>query len=153
MGKRIYVVRLSEQERTDLQGMVKTGKVAAFKRQRAQILLNVDRGKHGPSLLNTAVARMFDISIKTVERACKRLVDQGLPQALERQPHQSRPRKMDGEKEAHLIAISCSDSPAGSKRWTLKLLAARFVELGHVESISPETVRQVLKKRHKTLAT
>jgi len=69
MGNRIYVVRLSEQERTDLQGMVKTGKVAAFKRQRAQILLNVDRGKHGPSLLNTAVARMFDISIKTVERA------------------------------------------------------------------------------------
>jgi len=60
---------------------------------------------------------------------------------------------MDGEQGAHLIAICCGDSPAGSKRWTLKLLASRFVELGHVESISPETVRQVLKKRHKTLAT
>jgi hypothetical protein len=60
---------------------------------------------------------------------------------------------MDGEKEAQLIAISCMDSPEGTKRWTLKLLAARFVELGHVESISPETIRQVLKKRHKTLAT
>lgn len=153
MGKRIYVVCLSEQKRTDLQRLIKTSKAAAFKRQRAQILLNVDRGEHGSSLLNSEVARKFDISIKTVERACKQLVDQGLPQALERKPHQSLPRKMDGEKEAHLIAISCSDAPEGSSRWTLKLLASRFIELGHVDSISPETVRQVLKKRHKTLAT
>jgi len=153
MGKRIYAVRLSEQERTDLQALVKTGKVAGFKRQRAQILLNIDRGEYGPSLLNTEVARMLEISTKTVERACKQLVEQGLPQALERQPRQSSPRKMDGEKEAHLIALSCSDSPEGTNRWSLKLLASRFVELGHVDSISPETVRQVLKKRHKTLAT
>jgi len=146
MGKRIYIVRLSAEERSELTGLVKTGRASAFKRQRAQILLKVDRGEFGPGLFNTEVSRMFEISIKTVERACKKLVEQGFPQALERQVRQSYPRKIDGEKEAHLIALSCSDSPAGNKRWSLKLLASRFVELGHVESISPETVRKVLKK-------
>lgn len=146
MGKRVYIVRLSEEERCDLISLVKTGKVSAFKRQRAQILLNVDQGSSGPRHYNTEVARMFDISIKTVERAAKHLVEQGLPQALEPQVRQSRPRKIDGEKEAHLIALSCSDAPEGRHRWTLKLLASRFVELGYVESISPETVRQALKK-------
>ncbi len=152
MGKRKYIVRLSSKERSDLRSLVKTGKAAAFKRQRAQILLKVDRGEKGPALKNTEVSRQLDISIKTVERACKGLVERGLPAALERIPRQSLPRKMDGEKEAQLVAISCSDSPQGTSRWTLRLLASRFVELGHVDNISPETVRQVLKKRHKTLA-
>ena len=153
MGKRKYIVSLSKEERHDLRSLVKTGKAAAFKRQRAQILLSVDRGKVGPALKNTEVSRQLDISAKTVERACKCLVEKGLPQALERVPRQSLPRKMDGDKEAQLVAISCSDSPAGTNRWTLRLLASRFVELGHADSISPETVRQVLKKRHQTLAT
>jgi len=153
MGKRVYIVRLSSEERVDLQRLVKTGKVAAFKRQRAQILLNVDQSQDGPALKNTEVAGMLDISIKTVERACQRLVKEGLPEALERLPRQSLPRKMDGDKEAQLIAICCSDAPEGTHRWTLRLLASRFVELGYVENISPETVRQVLKKRDQTLAT
>jgi len=153
MGKRKYIVRLSRQERTDLQQIIKTGRVAAIKRQRAQILLYADQGEEGPSMMNTRIAHLLEISIKTVERACKRLVEVGLPACLERIPRQSKPRKMDGEKEAQLVAISCMASPEGTKRWTLKLLASRFVELGYVDSVSPETVRQVLKKRHKTLAT
>lgn len=152
MGKRIYIVRLSMKERSVLQTLVKTGKVAAFKRQRAQILLNVDRGDNGPCLNNTDVARKLDIGIKTVERACKKLVEDGFPNCLERVPRQSKPRKMDGEKEAQLIALCCSDSPEGTNRWTLRLLASRFVELSDIDSISPETVRQVLKKHHQTLA-
>ena len=152
MGKRKYVVRLSSLERIDLQRTVKTGRVAPIKRQRAQILLYADQGKEGSSMMNTKIAQQLDISIKTVERACKRLVEVGLPTCLERVPHLSKPRKMDGEKEAQLVAISCMDSPEGTNRWTLKLLASRFIELGYVESVSPETVRQVLKKRHKTLA-
>lgn len=152
MGKRIYIVRLSKKEREELQRLVKTGKVAAFKRQRAQILLNVDQGEGGSHLMNTEVARRLDVGVKTVERACKKLVEQGLPNCLERTPHQSKPRKMDGEREAQLIALCCGDSPEGTNRWTLRLLASRFVELSDIGSISPETVRQVLKKHHQTLA-
>ena len=153
MGKRKYIVRLSSQERIELQRTIKTGRVAAIKRQRAQILLYADQGEEGLSMMNTHIAQQLDISVKTVERACKRLVEVGLPTCLERVPRAYKPRKMDGEKEAQLVAISCMDSPQGTKRWTLKLLAAHFIELGYVESISPETVRQVLKKRYQTLAT
>ncbi len=152
MGMRIYIVRLSIEERIELQKLVKTGKVAAFKRQRAQILLNADQGNQGPCLNNTDVARKLDVGVKTVERACKKLVEVGLPTCLERIPRQSTPRKMDGEKEAQLIALCCSDSPEGTNRWTLRLFASRFVELSDIDSISPETVRQVLKKHHQTLA-
>jgi transposase len=152
MGKRIYIVRLSREERIGLQKLVKTGKVASFKRHRAQILLNVDQGDTGPCLKNTDVARELDIGIKTVERACKKLVEVGLPTCLERVPRQSTPRKMDGEREAQLISLCFCDSPEGTHRWTLRLLASRFVELSELDSISPETVRQVLKKHYQTLA-
>ena len=152
MGKRIYKVSLSTKERAELQKLVKTGKAAAFKRQRAQILLNVDRGEDGLRLKNTEVARQLDISVKTIERACKKLVEEGLPKCLERVPRQSNPHKMDGEREAQLIALCCGDSPEGTNRWTLRLLASRFVALSDIDSISPETVRQVLKKHHQTLA-
>lgn len=152
MGKRIYIVSLSQKERAELQKLVKTGKAAAFKRQRAQILLNVDQGENGPCLMNTEVARQLDISVRTIERACKKLVEEGFPQCLERVPRESKPRKMDGEREAQLIALCCGDSPKGTNRWTLRLLASRFVELSDIDSISPETVRQVLKKHHQTLA-
>ncbi len=96
MGKRVYIVRLSIKERGELQTLVKTVTVAAFKRQHAQILLNIDRGDNGPCLKNTDVARKLDIGIKTVERACKKLVEDGFPTCMERVPRQSKPRKMDG---------------------------------------------------------
>ncbi len=153
MGKRIYRVSLSQKERADLLKLVKTGRSSAFKRQRAQILLNVDQGENGPCLMNTEVARQLDISVKTIERACKKLVEEGLPQCLERAPYHSKPHKMDGEREAQLVALCCGSSPEGTNRWTLRLLASRFVELSDIDSISPETVRQVLKKHHQTLAT
>ena len=76
-----------------------------------------------------------------------------MAQCLERTPRVTLPRKIDGDKEAQLIALCCSDSPEGTNRWTLHLLASRFVELSDEKSISPETIRQVLKKRHQTLAT
>jgi len=153
MGKRIYKVSLSQNERAELQKLVKTGKTTAFKRQRAQILLNVDQGENGPCLMNTVVARQLEISVKTIERACKKLIEEGFPQCLERVPRESKPHKMDGEREAQLIALCCGESPEGTNRWTLRLLASRFVELSDIDSISPETVRQVLKKHYQTLAT
>jgi len=153
MGKRIYSVSLSKQERFELNQLVTTGRTAAFKRRRAQILLNVDQGEFGSSLKNTEVARKLDIGLKTVERACKRLLEVGYPACLERVTREYIPRKMDGEKEAQLVALCCSDSPKGTSRWTIRLLASHFVKLVKMDSISPETVRQVLKKHNKTLAT
>ncbi len=114
--------------------------------------MNVDQGEGGLNLKNTEVARKLDVGVKTIERACKRLLEQGFSGCLERVPHQSKPRKIDGEKEAQLIALCCGDSPKGTNRWTLRLLATHFVELSDIDSISPETVRQVLKKHYQTLA-
>ena len=85
--------------------------------------------------------------VATIERVRQRLVEQGLEAALTRKEQQNRKkRRLDGEKEAHLIALTCSSPPDGQKRWTMKMLAERIVQLGHVETISSETVRQTLKK-------
>ncbi len=88
----------------------------------------------------------------TIERVRQRLVEQGLEAALNRKKQQNRKkRRLDGEKEAHLIALTCSSPPDGQKRWTMKMLAERIVQLGHVETISSETVRQTLKKTNSSL--
>jgi len=94
------------------------------------------------------------VSYRTVERMRQRLVEQGLEKALEREVRQrSRSPRLDGDQQAHLIALACSKPPEGHKHWSLRLLAKTLVVLNHVESVCPETVRQVLKKRSKTLAT
>jgi len=94
------------------------------------------------------------VSIRTVERTRQRLVEQGLGKAVEREVRQrSRAPRLDGEQQAYLIALVCSDAPEGCNRWSLKLLANKMVELNHVVSVSPETIRQVLKKRSQALAT
>ena len=153
MPAKIYIVRLSLSERQQLTKLVKTGTAAAYKRQRAQILLNADVGAEGPGLKDETIAQNLGVSQGTVERVRKRLVEVGFDQVLQRVPRRhSRPRRLDGEQEAHLVALSCSKAPQGHNRWSLRLLASKMVELNYVESVSPETIRQVLKKRHKTLA-
>jgi hypothetical protein len=93
------------------------------------------------------IGEAFGISTRTVERVRERLVREGLEPALNRaEPVRSRSRKIDGENEAHLIALMCGDAPEGRGRWTLRLLGQRMVELGYVESIAHETIRQALKK-------
>ena len=86
------------------------------------------------------------MSIRTIERVRKRFVEEGLEAALKYRPGGGRKRKLDGEVEAHLIALRCSEAPKGKARWTLRLLADRMVELNYVEQLSHESVRQVLKK-------
>jgi len=154
MSAKKYIVRLSQSERQHLLRLVKTGRAAAYKRQRAQILLQADIGPEGPGLKDIDIVTLLDVSCRTVERARQGLVEVGLEKSLERKVRQrSRNPRLDGEQQAHLIALTCSEAPEGYQRWNLKLLAKRMVELGHVDSICPETIRQVLKKRHKTLAT
>ena len=146
MAKR-YLVRLSEAERTELEALVKTGRAAARKRLHAQILLKADEGAHGPAWTDTAIMKALDVSIRTVERLRQCLVEEGLETALTGRPQaRYKSPKLDGGQEAHLIALACSTPPTGRKRWSLRLLADRMVELEYVDTVSYETVRQVLKK-------
>src|SRR5512147_3287280 len=142
-----YLVRLSETERAELEALVKTGRAAARKRLHAQLLLKADEGEHGPAWSDAAVSQALEVGVRTVERVRQCLVEAGLETALNGRPQaRYKSPKLDGEQEAHLIAIACSAPPAGRTRWTLRLLADRMVDLAYVDTVSYETVRQVLKK-------
>jgi transposase len=142
-----YVVRLTAEERKQLEGLVKTGRVAAAKRGRAQVLLKADAGPEGSGPTDEQVSEALDVSVGLVHSARQAYVEQGLSAALERKPAcRHRPRKLDGAQEAQLVALTCSPAPAGHARWTLRLLASKLVELEIVPSISKDAVRSVLKK-------
>jgi transposase len=150
-GKK-YRVSLSGDERAYLETVLKTGKAAAYKRLHAQILLLADVGDNGPGWKDESISQACGVTTRTVERVRQRLVEQGFEAALNRAPQCApRRRKLDGEGEAHLIALRCSDPPAGRHRWTLQLLADRLMELEQVETISLECVRQTLKKTNLNL--
>jgi transposase len=142
-----YVVRLTEEERDQLSKLVKTGRVAAAKRCRAQVLLKADAGLEGSGPTDEQVSQALDVSVGLVHAARQGYVEQGLAAVLERKPAcRHRPRKLDGAQEAQLVALTCSPAPAGHVRWTLRLLASKLVELQVVDSISKDAVRSVLKK-------
>ncbi len=141
-----YIVELTSEERKQLQQLVKKGKVPGYKIRHAQMLLKADQGNKGPSWPDVQVAEVFAAHVTTVERLRKRFVEQGLEAALERNKRNNYARKLDGDAEAHLIAIACSVPPAGRSEWSLRLLADRLVELSVVDSISYMTVSRTLKK-------
>ena len=141
-----YIVELSVEERGQLQELVAKGKVAGYKIRHAQMLLKADQGAQGPGWQDGQIAEAFGGHVSTVERLRKRLVEEGLEAALERRKRHNYRRKLDGEGEAHLIALACSEAPQGHSRWSLRLLADRLVQLGVVESISHMTVSRTLKK-------
>jgi transposase len=143
-----YIVTLTEQERSELERMLSVGKAAARKLAHARVLLKADAGAHGPAFIDAQIAQACELSVRTVESIRQRFVELGFHAALERQKQvrPSRQKLLDGEKEAHLVAVCCGARPEGHARWTLRLLADRLVELEIVESISHETVRQCLKK-------
>lgn len=151
MGKK-YIVRLSTSEREKLTKMVKKGKIAAYKRLNAQMLLKADIGEDGPGWTDRKIAESYDVSVVTVERLRLRVCTLGLEKALVRAKGCGRKRKLDGRQEAQVIALVCSKTPDGFANWTLRLLADKMVELKYVDNISYETIRQLLKKRNKTLA-
>ncbi len=145
--KKKFIVRLSKEERQDLTNLVRKGKVAVYRRTHAQILLLADEGEHGPRYRNKEVAERVGVNHRTVSKLRQRCVKRGLDAALEREPRKrDRSRVLDGDAEAQVIALMCSESPVGQARWTLKLLGHRLVELEVVESVSHETIRQALKK-------
>lgn len=147
-----YLVELSEAEREYLGGLVRKGKTAARKRLHAQILLKADEGGMGPKWTDARVAESFGVWVRTVERIRQRVVEEGLEEALRvRSSGRKRRRKLDGAGEARLIAVACGPPPEGRKRWTIRLLAERVVELEVVERISREAVRTTLKKMNLSL--
>ena len=143
-----YIVRLSGEERKSLKSLITSGKGSARLFTRAHILLKADVGEGGPGWPDEKIAEAFEVTIQTIERVRKQLVEEGLESVLSRSKYIQKVsrKKLDGDAEAHLIALACSETPEGYSRWSLRLLADRMVELGYVESISHEAVRRVLKK-------
>lgn len=143
-----YVLKLSAEERETLSEVIRKGKSAAWKVQRAQALLKCDAGPDGPAWSDAKIAEAYGMTTRSLESWRKRAVEEGPLSLLERKPEDS-PRvtpKIRGEQEARLTQLACSAAPPGHARWTLRLLADRLVELEIVESISHETVRRALKK-------
>lgn len=136
-----YIVNLNEVELSQLQSLIKTGKHKARTITRANILLMASEGYS-----DNAIASTVRVNVSTVERTREKFVVGGLEYALEDRPHPPKPRKLDGKQEAFLVATACSNAPEGRTRWTMQLLASQLVNLGIVDSISDETVRQTLKK-------
>lgn len=142
-----YRVILTPEERATLSQQITTGRSPARSLTCARILLKADESEGGPAWTNAAIAEALEVAELTVTRTRRRFTEGRLERALERKEQAKRaPRKLDGEQEAHLIALACSQAPEGRSRWALRLLARRMVELGHVESVSHETVRKVLKR-------
>lgn len=143
-----YKVTLTQEEREELEAISSKGKHAAQTVLNALILLACDEGKHQKQRsINETISQVLNVSMKTIDRVKKRFVEDGLETVLNRKPTTRVFRnKVDGDLEAHLIAMSCSEPPVGHKRWSLRLLADKAVELQYVDQISHETVRQALKK-------
>jgi len=145
--KKKYIVTLTTEERTYLRDLISKGKSAALKQRHARILLKTDQGPEGEHWTDEAIQRALDVHPATVERLRKRFVEEGLEAALKRKEQKNRKaKKIDGQVEAQLVALACGEPPEGRKRWTLQLLADRLVALEIVDSVSPEAVRQTLKK-------
>lgn len=143
-----YQVELDERQRKQLESLISGGKESARSQMHARILLQADHGVQGPGWTDERIAEALIVGRATVERVRRRFVEGGLLDALVRRPQPERPeqRKMDGELEAHLVTLACSQTEGGQKRWTMRLLAEKLVQLGYGDQISHQTVWVTLKK-------
>lgn len=142
-----YKITLTRDEIDELKALTQRGKCNARTLKNALILLNVDEGEYGRGKKDEEVADILQVTIRTIENIRKRFIVDGFEAALYGKPRQrTYERKVDGDAEARLVAMSCSEPPEGHATWSLRLLADKMVELQYVDSISHETVRRVLKK-------
>lgn len=151
--KKVFIVRLTQTERAELEALVRKGRASALAIARARILLKADQGKDGEARPDVQIAEALGIVAKTVFNVRRRWVEEGLEAAIRRKKQDcpSRSRKLDGVAEAKLVATCCGPAPQGRARWTLRMLADKLVEFEVVQSISPETVRSTLKKMQLSL--
>lgn len=136
-----YLVKLTPNERADLEALTRKGTARARQIKRALILLAADEGEK-----DALIAARVRVHLNTVVRIRQRCAAEGLEQALNERPRPGNPRRLDGRQEADVIALACSDPPEGRGKWTMQLLANRLVELKLVESISDDTVWRTLKR-------
>lgn len=142
-----YLVTLTEKERLELVHLIISGKYKNTRQKRAQILLASDESDGGKSMKDKDIVKAYDVSLRTVERLRQRFVEEGYEIALHGKKREVvRGKVFDGRVESNLIALRCSDVPAGHNSWTLRLLADKMVALDYVETISYESVRLMLKK-------
>lgn len=142
-----HVVRLTTSERGELGTLIRREQASTFAQTRARILLHADCGRAGPRRTDVDIAAAVGVDPRTVARVRSQYAREGLAATLTRQPRfDRRPRKLEGANELRLVALICDGPPPGHARWTLRLLSKRLVELEVVDHISPETVRQTLKK-------
>src|SRR5574340_438374 len=150
-----YRVTLTKEERGELEAMTRRGKTHARRFIHARALLLCDAGEDGPAWNVADVATALGVTSRAIEHLKKRFVEDGLEAALERKPREKPPRDVvfDGALEARLIALACSDAPEGHRRWTVRLLADKAVELKFAESVSHMTVQRALKKTNLSLTS
>ena len=141
-----HEVHLKEEERRKLLSMVSKGRNKAVVIQRAHILLKVDEGKR-----DAEISQMLYSSEQTIRRIRLRFAQEGLQAALEDKPHPATGSELDEKQQAHIMALACSEPPAGQARWTLELLTREVLKDGIVTHLSPETVRLLLKKTNSNL--
>lgn len=150
-----YIVTLTKDERETLGALTSKGKHKSQKILNALVLLGCDEGEYQTKRsTNEEIARILNISMRKIDRVKERFVMESIEVALNgRKKNRIYDKKTDGDFEAHLVAVSCSEPPEGFARWSLRLLADKVVELNYIDSISHESVRRILKKRNQTLAT
>lgn len=147
--QRKYIVILTKEERSELESLISKGTHKSQKYQNALILLNCDEGEYQKEKhTNEVISGVLNVSMRKIDRVKKRFVEDGLDFALNgKESERIYEKKIDGDLEAHIIALSCSDPPQGHSQWSLRLLADKAVELEYIDSISYESIRRVLKKR------
>jgi transposase len=147
-----YTIKLTKQEVEELMAIINKGSHTSQTFRVAYILLNCDEGKYSEKVTNEQISKVLKIGMRTIDRVKKKFAEEGLEAVLERRPTaRVYEKKMDGDTEAKLISLCCSEPPKGFAKWSLRLLADKMVELKYVESITHVTVRSVLKKTNLSL--
>jgi hypothetical protein len=147
MNKKKYLVTLASDERQQLEALISKGKTAARTITRARILLQADASEQGPAWTDEQIHQALAVGLATIYRTRQTFVEDSLELALRpRKANREYQHKLNSEQEANLIAMVCGKPPPGFARWSLRLMARRFVDLRQVDHISPETIRQTLKK-------
>lgn len=147
-----YTIKLTKDEVEELTLIINKGVHTSHTFRVAYVLLNCDEGKYSDKVTNEQTSKVLRIGMRTIDRVKKRFIEEGLEAVLERRPtSRVYDKKLDGEVEARLVTLCCSDPPKGYSKWSLRLLADKMVELNYVESISHVTVRSILKKTNLNL--
>lgn len=147
-----YTIKLTQPEVEELRAIINKGSHSSQTFRTAYVLLNCDEGDYSEKVTNEQISKVLKVSLRTIDRVKKKFVEEGLERVLERRPtSREYDIKIDGDVEAKLVSLCCSEPPAGYAKWSLRLLADRMVELKYVESISHVSVGNVLKKMNLSL--